>query len=102
MKQVKKTASVLEESVTSIYSKPVRVWFFVLNDGERLIAVEGMASLTMPARGVALLDLINAGCDIVTARNVLMLISRLTASQRKPRSKASIENKQITNNKKIK
>lgn len=96
MKPLKKTASVLEASVKSMSSKPVRVWFFALDDGERLLAVEGMASLTMPARGVALLDLINAGCDIVTARNVLMLISRLTTSQRKPRSKASIENKQTT------
>jgi hypothetical protein len=89
-------ASVIEAQVTSMSNQPTKVWFILLEDGQRLIAVEGMASLLMPTRGVALLDLINAGCDIITGRNVLLLISRLTKSHWKKRPQVGIEHKQTT------
>lgn len=96
MKHDPSKASVIEAQVTSMSNQPTKVWFILLEDGQRLIAVEGMASLLMPARGVALLDLINAGCDIITGRNVLLLISRLTKSHWKKLPQVGIEHKQTT------
>jgi hypothetical protein len=89
-------ASVIEAEVKGINDQTVKVWFIGFADGRRLLCVDQMASLLMPERGVALLDLINAGCDLITGRNVLLLISRLTKSQRKKRPKVGIENKQTT------
>jgi hypothetical protein len=89
-------ASVVEAKVQGINDQPVKVWFIGFADGRRLLCIDQMASLLMPDRGVALLDLIKAGCDLITGRNVLLLISRLTKSHWKKRPKVGIENKQTT------
>ena len=82
-------ASVIEVEVTDIADKQRKVWFISTVEGRRILAVEGMASLLMDQKGVSLIDLIKAGCDIITGRNILSLISRLSKSHEKTSSRVS-------------